>query len=79
MHDVEQFVVSSVVAQFSTRQILAVPVFRLRRMDIRPYLISDIAYPSRLYLLRNFKSRNEAMVDHNRYLIFPILFLFYKV
>ena len=75
VHDVGQFAVSFVAAQFSTRQILAVPVIYLRGMDIRPYLIGDTAYPSRPYLLRNFKSANEAMVDHNKYLIFPILFL----
>ena len=79
MHDARQFAISSVGAQLSTRQILAVPIIRLRGMDIRPYLIGDTSYPNRPYLLRNFKSGNEAMVDHNRYLVFPILFLIYKV
>ena len=62
MHDAGQFAVSSVAAQLSTRQILVVSVIHLRGMDIRPYLIGDIAYPSRPYLLRNFKSGNVAMV-----------------
>ena len=75
VHDAGQFAVSSVAAQLSTRQILAVPVIYLRGMDIRPYLIGDTAYPSRPYLLRNFKYGNAAMVDHNRYLVIPILFL----
>ena len=79
VHNVRQFVVSSVGVQLSTRQIPAMSVIRLRRMDIRPYLIGDTTYPSRLYLLRNFKSRNEAMVDHNRYFVFPILCLIYQV
>ena len=77
VHDAGQFVVSSVAIQLSTRQILAVPVIHLRGMDIRPYLIGDTTYPSKLYLLRNFKFGNKAMVDHNRYLVFPILFLIY--
>ena len=79
VHDAGQFAVSSFAAQLSTRQILSMPVIRLRRMDIRPYLIGDITYPSRPYLLKNFKFGNEAMVDHNRYMVFPILFLIYKV
>ena len=79
VHDAGQFAVSSVATQLSTRQILPVPVIHLRGMDIRPYLIGDIAYPSRPYLLRNFKSGNAAMVDHNRYLVIPILFLIHYV
>ena len=75
MHDAGQFAVSSVAAQLSTRQILAVLVIHLRGLDIRPYLIGDTAYPSRLYLLRNFKSGNTAMVDHNRYLVISNVFL----
>ena len=74
VHDAGQFVVSSVAVQLSTRQILAVSVIHLRGMDIKPYLIGDTAYPSRQYFLRNFKSRNAAMVDHNRYLIIPNFF-----
>ena len=73
-HDARQFAVSSVAAQLSTRKILAMSVIRLRGINIRPYLIGDTTYPSRPYLLRNFKFGNEAMVNHNRYLVFSILF-----
>ena len=76
VHDAGQFVVSSIAAQLSTRQILPELVIHLRRMDIRPYLIGDTAYPSRPYLLRNFKSGNAAMVDYNRYLVISNLFVF---
>ena len=67
VHDVGQFVVSSLATQLSSRQILAKSVIQLSGMDTRPYLIGDTAYPSRLYMLRNYKLRNPAMVDQNRY------------
>ena len=66
VHDAGQFVVSSLATQLSTRRILATPVIRLGGLDIRPYLIGDTAYPSRPYMLRNFKPGNAAMVDHMR-------------
>ena len=74
VHDAGQFALSSVAAQLSTRLILTVPVIHLKGMDIRPYLIGNTAYPSKPYLLRNFKSGNAAIVDHNRYLIIPNFF-----
>ena len=77
VHDVGQFVVSSLAAQLSSRQILAEPVIRLSRMDIRPYLIGDIAYPSRPYMLRNYNLRNPAMVDQNRYVESLYLYLYF--
>ena len=58
VHDASQFAISSIATQLSTRQILAKQVIYLSRMDIRPYLIGDMAYPSRSYLLRNFKLGN---------------------
>jgi len=70
VHDAGQFAVSSVAAQLSTRQILARPVLQLGGIDIQPYLIGDTAYPSRPYLLRNYKLANPAMVDHNRCVYF---------
>jgi len=70
VHDTEQFAMSSIAAQLSTRQILAKPVIHLSGMDIRPYLIDDTAYPSWPYLLKNFKLGDPEMVDHNRYVFF---------
>ena len=79
VHDTGQFVVLSVVVQLNKRQILAMLVIHLRGMDIRPYFIGDTMYPSKPYLLKNFKYGNKAIVDYNRYLVFPILFKIYKV
>ena len=67
VHDAGQFAVSSTATQLNRRQSLAKLVIRLKRMDIRAYLIGDTAYPSRPYLLKNFKLGNSAMVNHNRY------------
>ena len=76
MHDAGQFFVSSFAVQLSSKQILAEPVIRLSGMDIRPYLIRDAVYPSRPYMLRNYKSRNPAMVDQNRYVESLYFFFF---
>ena len=67
VHDAGQFAVSSIATQLSRQQILVEPVIRLSRMDIRPYLIGDTAYPNRSSLFKNFKLGNSAMVNHNRY------------
>ena len=49
-------------------------------MDIRPYLIGETTYPSRPYMLRNYKLENPAMVDQNRYVeSLCFLFLVYNV
>ena len=66
VYDAGQFAVSSMATQLSTRRILARPIIHLGRTEIRPYLIGDTTYPSRPYLLCNFKLDNRAMVDHNR-------------
>ena len=66
VHDTGQFVVSSVATQLSTRRILAMPIIHLGGTEIQPYLIGDTTYPTRPYLLHNFKLGNPAMVDHNR-------------
>ena len=76
MHDIGQFVVSSLVVQLSSRQILAEPVIRLSGMDIRPYLIGNTTYPSQPYMLRNYKLKNPTMVDQNRYVESLCLFFF---
>jgi hypothetical protein len=70
VHDAAQFVISSVAAQLSTRQILARPVVHLSGMDVKPYLIGDSAYSSRPYLLKKYKLGNPAMVDQNKYISF---------
>jgi len=70
VHDASQFVVSSLATQLSTRQILRAPIIQLGGMEIRPYLIGDTAYPSRPYMLKNFKLGNPDLVDHNRYVHF---------
>ena len=67
VHDAGQFVVSSLHAQLSTRRILAEPIIRLREINIPPYLIGDTAYPSRPYLLENYKLENPAMVDKMKF------------
>ena len=45
-------------------------------MDIRPYSIGDAVYPSQSYMLRNYKLRNPAMVDQNRYVESLYFFFF---
>ena len=68
VHDAGLFDVSSIATQLSTRQILARLIIHLGGMDIMPYLIDDTTYPSRPYLLKNFKPKNPAMIDHIRYI-----------
>ena len=63
VHDVGQFVLSSLHTQLRTRHILAEPIIRLRNINIQPYLIGDTTYPTRPYILKNFKPANPAMVD----------------
>ena len=67
VHDAGQIVVSSLHAQLSTKRILAEPIIRLRDINIEPYLIGDTAYPSRPYMLKNYKPANPAMVDKMRF------------
>ena len=55
MADGGQFKISSISKQIRERSILSLPVVRLRRLDIQPYLLGDSGYPLRKYLLRNFK------------------------
>ena len=67
VHDASQFVVSSLHTQLSTKRILAKPIIRLRNICIQPYLIGDTTYPSRPYMLKNYKPANPAMVNKMRF------------
>lgn len=82
VHDAWQFSVSSLATHLSRRQTLAEPIIHLNRMEIKPYLVGDTVYPRRLYMLKNFKPEDLAMVDKIRYgskifLWFLILFMLY--
>jgi hypothetical protein len=55
VHDAGQFAVSSLATQLSRRQILAESIIHLSGMEIQPYFMDDTAYPSRPYMLKNFK------------------------
>jgi hypothetical protein len=39
------------------------PIICLRDIEIRPYLISDTTYPSRPYMIKNYKPADPTMVD----------------
>ena len=67
IHDARQFAVSSLAKQLSRRQILAESIIHLSGMEIQPYLLGDIAHPSRPYMLKNFIPGDPAMVDKIRY------------
>ena len=75
VHDAGRFAMSSVATQLNTRQILARHVIHLGGMDIMAYLIDDIAYSSRPYLLKNLKPENSAMIDHIQYISSLFLYL----
>lgn len=67
VHDAGQVAVSSLHTHISTRRILAEPIIHLRNINIQPYLIGDTSYPSRPYMLKNYKPANPAMVDKMRF------------
>jgi hypothetical protein len=74
--------VSSLVTQLSRRQILDEPIIHLSGIDIISYLVGNTAYPSRPYMLKNFKLEDLAMVDKIMYrsvyfYVFLILFMLY--
>ena len=58
--------VSSLYAQLVDRSILQEPVVLVRGMRVRPYLLADAGYPSREYMLRNFKPA-DGNVDKIRF------------
>ena len=55
VHDVGQFAWSKIYTQLRRREILPEPVMENEGIAVRPYLLGDSAYPSCLYLLKNFK------------------------
>ena len=70
---------SPLATQLSRGQILAKPITHLSGMEIIPYLVGDTAYPSRPYMLKNFKPEDPAMVDKIRYVseFFYVYFKFF--
>ena len=58
--------VSSLYAQLVARSILQEPVVLVRGTRVRPYLLADAGYPSREYMLRNFKPA-DGNVDKIRF------------
>ena len=56
VYDVVQFWWSSLYQELWNRTILSEPIIEVKCVRIQPYLISDSAYPSQPYLLKNFKS-----------------------
>ena len=78
VHDARQFAVSSLATQLSRRQILTEPIIHISGMEIRPYLVGDTTYPSRPYMLKNFKPGDPAMVDKIRY-GFVYLFHYFNI
>ena len=55
VHDAGQFAWSKIYTQLRRREILREPVMEIGGIEVRPYLLGDSVYPSRLYLLKNFK------------------------
>ena len=50
-----QFKISEIYEQIQRREILATPVVIVGGRHIQPFLLGDAGYPSRTYLLRNYK------------------------
>ena len=55
VHDAGQFAWSKIYTQLRSREILSEPVMEIGGIEVRPYLLGDSTYPSRPYLLKNFK------------------------
>ena len=54
VHDHAQFAWSGLYAQLRKRDILPELVLEIGGVEVRPYLLSDSAYPSRPYFLEEF-------------------------
>ena len=55
VHDAAQFAWSKIYTQLRRHEILPELVMEIGGIEVRPYLLGDSAYPSRPYLLKNFK------------------------
>ena len=67
VHDAGQFRWSSLYNELHQRHILSDPIIVVRGVQVKPYLIGDSAYPSRPYLLKNFKPTNHAFRDEKKF------------
>ena len=61
-----QFGQFSVSTQLKRREILRQVVLDIGGVEVMPYLIRNSAYPSRLYLLKNFKPSATNLVFSNK-------------
>jgi len=50
-----QFKISQIYEQIRRREMKATPCLSVDRIHIKPFLLGDSGYPSRTYLLRNYK------------------------
>ena len=67
VHDAGQFRWSSLYHELYQRHILSNPTIVVRGVQVKPYLIGDSTYPSRPYLLKNYKPANPAFRDQKRF------------
>jgi hypothetical protein len=55
---------SSLYQQLRRQQILQYPQVLVGDLFVKPYLVGDSAYPIRTYLMKNFRSKNAADLNH---------------
>jgi hypothetical protein len=69
MHDGGQFGWSSIYTQLRRQDILPKPVLDIGGVEVKLYMIGDSAYPSRPYLLKNFKPSvtDPVFFDNRRF------------
>ena len=60
VHDAGQFRWSFLNHELYQRHILSDPTIVVRDVQVKPYLLGDSTYPSRPYLLKNYKLANPA-------------------
>ena len=66
VYDAGQFRWSSLYHELHQRHILSDSTIVVRGVLVKPYLIGDSTYPSRPYLLKNYKPTNPAFRDQKR-------------